>query len=112
MDLNTDMALNTLKMEMSIKESIRMEDFKGEEDILGVMEQCMRDTFKMEWEMERVGGPQGLKMEISMKGNIVMIWSMDMEYIDGLTDQSMKEISWKIKNMEMVYWLIKMGKYH
>lgn len=48
MDLNTDMALNTLKMEMSIKESIRMEDFKGEEDILGVMEQCMRDTFKME----------------------------------------------------------------
>jgi hypothetical protein len=50
-----------------------MEDFKEEEDILGVMEQYMRATFKMEWEMEKVGGPQGLKMEISMKGSIVMI---------------------------------------
>jgi hypothetical protein len=48
MDLNTDMVLNTLKMEMFIKESIRMEDFKEEEDILGVMEQYMRATFKME----------------------------------------------------------------
>ncbi len=41
------MELNILKMEMSIRESIKMENFKEGEDILGVMELYMRVTSKM-----------------------------------------------------------------
>jgi hypothetical protein len=46
-----------------------------------------------------------------MKGNIVMILSMDMEFINGQTDLNMKEVFSKIKNMEMVFLLIKTEKY-
>ena len=46
-----------------------------------------------------------------MKDNIVMILSMDMEFINGQTDLNMKEVFSKIKNMEMVFLLIKTEKY-
>lgn len=111
MGWNLDMGLKTLKTGIFIKVNTKMENFKEEEDTLGVMGLYMRVSFKMVWETEKDGGPLDIKMETNMKDNIVMILNMDMEFINGQMDLNMKEVFSKIKNMEMVFLLIKTEKY-
>lgn len=103
--------LKNSKMEIFTKESTKMEDFKEEEDTLGVMALYMKAFFKMVWEMGKAGGLLEVKMGINMRVNIVMILRMDMEFINGQMDRNMKVIFSKTKNMEMVFLPTKMEKY-
>ena len=65
---------------------------------------------KMEWEMEKDYGNQIYIMGTSMKDNIKIIWSMDMEPINGQTVLHIKVIFIEIKSMGKAFWLMKTEK--
>lgn len=100
-----------LKMEISIRDSIYLENFMGKGHIIGVTDQLTKASLKMEWGTEKDYGNQIYIMEISMKDSIKMTWSMDMEFINGQMVLHTKVIFIEIKSMGRGFWLIKMEKY-
>ena len=57
----------------------------------------------MEWKMDKVCGKKiKKKILISMKEDIKMIKSMDMENFNGVLEVNIKAIMWMIKKWDMV----------
>jgi hypothetical protein len=74
------------------------------------MDLVMKVKSKMGNETDLVFGDLLYKTEIFIKVIIWMIWSKDLEYINGQTDLHIKELLNLIKNMELEKRYIKMVK--